>query len=470
VPRNLSQLESDRVNFAVFSPDGQSILTRTESNTAEVVAVSNGRTLARELNVIRAVFAPDGKSLFAGSRDGWVRVRSVDAGDGRRMPKPLSRDICWGGTAALSPDGSLIFVAGEEKSHIYRTDTWEPVGKPLEGLYRDYKDTVSGAAFSPDNRLLVTSMSLRGDGPPPYFHPSTTVTFWDVATTTPLGEPVSLEKTKHVVAFDPTGDSVQVSNAVFDAHTHSLRPLAANRIPEGHRAVSELLWYIDQPALPLWDNEQDKPQTVPVPGDKSQSAMLSADGHRLLLLGIEGMARLYDAGSGTPIGPGFQAEGRARKLSRDGRYALFASFNSWRLWDCSLGRPCSDPVPCRGMVEASFGPDGTILATHWSFSAHLWDCATGMMLGPPMELSSNSISQPIFTPDGRRLYLAGSGLEAWKVPPSAADDPERLRLSIEVRTGLEVDENSTIRKLSHADWLEKKSRLSELGGPCDVGE
>ena len=62
---------------------------------------------------------------------------------------------------------------------------------------------------------------------------------------------------------------------------------------------------------------------------------------------------------------------------------------------------------------------------------------------------------------------AGQGSAA---PPPAADDPERLRLSIEVRTGLEVNANATIQKLSQAGWLERKRRLEQLGGPCDVGE
>ncbi|HND50970.1 MAG TPA: hypothetical protein PLV92_01185, partial [Pirellulaceae bacterium] len=50
----------------------------------------------------------------------------------------------------------------------------------------------------------------------------------------------------------------------------------------------------------------------------------------------------------------------------------------------------------------------------------------------------------------------------------AKDEPERLRLSGEVRTGLEVDEHSTIQKLSQARWLERKRQLEQLGGPCDV--
>jgi hypothetical protein len=47
---------------------------------------------------------------------------------------------------------------------------------------------------------------------------------------------------------------------------------------------------------------------------------------------------------------------------------------------------------------------------------------------------------------------------------------ERLRLSVEVRTGSEFDENSgTIKPLTLAKWLKRQARRwKEFGGPCDV--
>jgi WD40 repeat protein len=361
-------------------------------------------------------------------------------------------------------------VVGREESYVYRTDTWEPVGKPLEGLYHDWKDAVSDAAFSPDNRLLVTAMSLRGDGSPPYFNPSTTITFWDVASAEPVGEPISVKDPGPGIAFDTTGGSVRIGESVYDVSTRSVRTLAPEQIPHGHRAVSQLLGFNHSLAPPLWDDDRGGPATVAMPRDDFNQALLSADGQSLLLVGADGMAQLHDAASGTPLGPEFQAEGTACERASDGRYTLFWTGNTMRIWDVGVGRPCGDELQVRGNPQAAFAPGGTVLATHCDFSAQLLDCATGLMLGPPMELSSNQISTPIFTPDARRLYIPSSGLEVWRVPLPAADDPERLRLSIEVRTGIHVGEYSTIRKLSQADWLERKRRLEELGGPCDVAD
>jgi WD40 repeat protein len=80
-----------------------------------------------------------------------------------------------------------------------------------------------------------------------------------------------------------------------------------------------------------------------------------------------------------------------------------------------------------------------------------------------------------FSPDGQIVVTAsGDTARFWNVPPPAADeaDPKRphLRLSIEVRTGSELDENSgTIKWLTQAEWLKRQARLwKEFHGPCDV--
>ncbi|MEI8381308.1 MAG: serine/threonine-protein kinase [Planctomycetota bacterium] len=469
VPQINSRWQSDDMRSAVFSPDGRTLLVRTGNNSVEVLSAWSGEMLAREANVLKPIFAADGKSLIAGSRDGWVRVRSVSTS--RRLPKRLSPEACSGSEMALSPDGTLVFVVGGKSSQIFRTDTWEPVGKPMDGLFHDYKDVVTGAAFSPDNRVLVTSMHLRGSGPSPHFSPSTHVTFWDVATTNPIGKPISTGDALSGLAFDPTGRNLRFDGSVVDVRTRSMRTFKWDGLPKGHRAVAQLLGSNDSSVPLLWDEDRGGPTTVAVPSENVKQALLSPDGRSLLIVDQDGNARLQDAASETPRGPAFHPEGSPSERSRDGRYTLFGTLTTLRLWDTWLGRPCGEPLQNEmAQATASFSPCGTILATHWHFTAQLWDCATGLALGPPMDLSSNQISQPIFTADGRRLYIASNGLEVWRVPPPAADDPERLRLSIEVRTGLEVNENATIQKLSHAGWLERKRRLEQLGGPCDVVE
>ena len=78
-------------------------------------------------------------------------------------------------------------------------------------------------------------------------------------------------------------------------------------------------------------------------------------------------------------------------------------------------------------------------------------------------------------PQGDRVPIAGTfhGLLVARRRDSIRRrpmNPERLRLSVEVRTGSEFDENSgTIKRLTQAEWLKRQARLWEkFGGPCDV--
>ena len=48
------------------------------------------------------------------------------------------------------------------------------------------------------------------------------------------------------------------------------------------------------------------------------------------------------------------------------------------------------------------------------------------------------------------------------VPEPAADDPDRLRLSVEVRTARAVV-GGTLRRLTHEQWMDRSRRLDELG-------
>jgi len=57
----------------------------------------------------------------------------------------------------------------------------------------------------------------------------------------------------------------------------------------------------------------------------------------------------------------------------------------------------------------------------------------------------------------------------WDVPQPALDDPERLELSVQVRTSYTIDEQlGTLRRLSEQERSERKRKLDAHGGPCDI--
>ena len=92
---------------------------------------------------------------------------------------------------AFSPDGELLFVGQYDgRGHLLSTDSWKPVGRPLEA----HTERITFPEFSRDGRTLVTAAA---DG---------TVVLWDVETQRPLGSPLALAPgTQASVALSPDG-------------------------------------------------------------------------------------------------------------------------------------------------------------------------------------------------------------------------------------------------------------------------
>ncbi|MEQ1932002.1 MAG: caspase family protein, partial [Parvularculaceae bacterium] len=94
--------------LAVFSPDGEHILTDTRTNDARLFETSSGKPLrdfVGHFSEIRsASFTPDGRRIMTGSADSTVRFWDVETG------RELDRQV--GETAAISPDGERFAIAG----------------------------------------------------------------------------------------------------------------------------------------------------------------------------------------------------------------------------------------------------------------------------------------------------------------------------------------------------------------------
>jgi WD40 repeat protein len=107
-----------------------------------------------------------------------------------------------------------------------------------------------------------------------------------------------------------------------------------------------------------------------------------------------------------------------------------------------------------------------MLTVTQNFTAQLWDGLTGARLGQPMK-HAHFIKSVAFSPDGARVVTGSRDNTArlWEVPPPALDDPERIWLSTEVRTGWTI-ENGSRRALTPEEHQAKKERLDALGGDC----
>jgi tetratricopeptide (TPR) repeat protein len=56
-------------------------------------------------------------------------------------------------------------------------------------------------------------------------------------------------------------------------------------------------------------------------------------------------------------------------------------------------------------------------------------------------------------------------MQRWDAPAPLPEDVPRLTAWVEAATGLELDELGAIRPLDQSAWLERRSRLEQLGGP-----
>jgi WD40 repeat protein/tetratricopeptide (TPR) repeat protein len=167
------------------------------------------------------------------------------------------------------------------------------------------------------------------------------------------------------------------------------------------------------------------------PPDGIMAAAFSPDGKALLIgdsvQGGKGEARLWDAGTGKPLGPPLPHEHQVWRVafSPDGKTLLTATGqeraeDEVRRWDAASGRPLGPPLPMPGSVLAvAFSPDGKTFAAGTADlqsrkgEARLWDADTGQPRGQP--LPQNGIVYSLaFSPDGKDLVTACSDYQTGK--------------------------------------------------------
>ena len=89
--------------------------------------------------------------------------------------------------------------------------------------------------------------------------------------------------------------------------------------------------------------------------------------------------------------------------------------------------------------------------------------------GKPMQ-HEGGVHAVAFSPDGKTVLTESTDKTArpWDITLPALDQPDRLRLSVEFRTGLVFDESGQLQVLTQEEWFEPKKKLKALGGPCDI--
>jgi len=403
------------VHQVAFSPDGRTILTRSEVGSARLWDAASGRpvgqTLRHEGLITASEFSPDGRRVLTGSTDKTARL--WDATNGQAIGKPLEHqgDV---NSVAFSPDGKVAVTGGEDTLvRIWDTTTGQPLGKSIR-----HGGSVTSVGYSPDGKTILTMG--RND---------VTARLWDAATHEPAGSPMELQSYPASAAFSP--DSKSLLTASFNKETRlwdtpAGRPVGKPIKHEG--AVLSMVYSFDgktiltrcfqSNAARLWDATSWLSIGKPLEHQSEVNAVaFSPEGKTVLTGSSDRTARLWDAATALPIGQALthQSEVTSVAYSPDGKSILTGSGREAWLWITPAGLPIGQPLQHQDLIgSVAYGPDGkTVLTISMGAdkSMRLWDVGAGLPIGQPM-VDQDFVEAAAFCPDGKTIVAISQGNKA----------------------------------------------------------
>ena len=183
---------------------------------------------------------------------------------------------------------------------------------------------------------------------------------------------------------------------------------------------------------------RDTVKIIATPGGQPLMGF-SPDGNRIVSGSNDKTLRVWDTGTGQPIGQpltGHTGAVLAVAFSRDGNRIVSGGLDKTvRMWDADTGQPIGAPLTGHtgSVFSVALSPDGRRIVSGGDNTVRIWDADTGHPVGAPLTGHTGRVFSVAFSPDGtpdrlrqRRQDGAGVGRRHRPAHRPTADRPHRL--------------------------------------------
>lgn len=395
----------ERVNCAVYSPDGKTIFSGGEDNRIHIWDAQTGKEIQKyhehSDGIDDIVFSPDGKRFVS------IASSSLIIWDTESKQKLVEyRDIYPRVYAvAFNPNGKTIAIAQQHNILILDVETGNELFT-ITGL----TGIIHSISYSPDGKHIIA------DSMEDHLH------IWDATTGLLIKEIEGYVNTS--VSFSPNGKYIVADTYILDAQTgKELRKLEGHTdsvthsafSPDGKRIVTTS-W---DHTVRVWNVETGEDlQKLEGHTDGVTHAAFSPDGKYIVSTSVDKTIRIWQVDSL----PGFFSvekmkmigTGKRTIFSNDGKKIISISYSDYydniiQIWDAKTGFELKRLIGHKRTINSiALSPDGQHIASASSDkSIRIWDIETGELLSL-IQGHNDEVYAVAYSPDGKYLASASS--------------------------------------------------------------
>lgn len=395
----------ERVNCAVYSPDGKTIFSGGEDNRIHIWDAQTGKEIQKyhehSDGIDDIVFSPDGKRFVS------IASSSLIIWDTESKQKLVEyRDIYPRVYAvAFNPNGKTIAIAQQHNILILDVETGNELFT-ITGL----TGIIHSISYSPDGKHIIA------DSMEDHLH------IWDATTGLLIKEIEGYVNTS--VSFSPNGKYIVADTYILEAQTgKELRKLEGHTdsvthavfSPDGKRIVTTS-W---DHTVRVWNVETgEELQKLEGHTDGVTHAAFSPDGKYIVSTSVDKTIRIWQVDSL----PGFFSvekmkmigTGKRTIFSNDGKKIISISYSDYydniiQIWDAKTGFELKRLIGHKRTINSiALSPDGQHIASASSDkSIRIWDIETGELLSL-IQGHNDEVYAVAYSPDGKYLASASS--------------------------------------------------------------